>query len=777
MILNYADFIIRFRYLVVILTIAVVAAATSGARFLEFNNDYRVFFDGDNPQLLAFDNLQDTYTKNDNVLITVTPNGNTVFTRETLGAVVDLTGKSWQTPYSIRVDSLTNFQHTYSEDDDLIVENLVENADDLSDDDLDYVRTIGLNEPTIVHRLVSESGDITAINITVELPGKNPSLEVPEVAGHVRELVAYAQNTYPDLEFHLSGVVMMNNAFAESSLYDVTHLIPLSLALILVIVFIFIRGVFRIMSVFAVLIFTVLTTMGTVGWSGIEMTTPLMSLPTIIMTLAVADCVHLLVTWVQEVRKGRHKHDAIRESLRVNFTPIFFTSLTTAIGFMALNFSDAPPFRHLGSFSALGVMFAFIYAVTFLPAILAILPCKVARSDATRFTSLMGLLANFVINHQKSLLWCGLAVTLGISGFTVKNQLNDNFVKYFDERIDFRVDSEYVSKHLGGIYFVDFSLNSGQQGGLSNPQFQMQVDQFVTWMKQQPEVIHVNTLTDTMKRLNMNLHSDDKNWYRLPEQRDLAAQYLLLYEMSLPYGLDLNNQIDIDKSSTRVSATLKTLTTVQVLDLERRIIEWMNKNVPAISTYGSSPTIMFSHIGMTNIKSMLLGTTIALVIISLLLILVFRSVKYGLLSMIPNLLPVGVAFGLWGLFVAEIGMSLAFVTAMTLGIVVDDTIHFMSKYLRAIRERHLSAEDAVRSAFSGVGIALVITTMALVGGFYVLSTSSFKLNADMGLLTSITMALAIIIDFLLLPPLLISISKKERPKRFTNRQPIMVKGR
>lgn len=770
---QYTDLIIRFRYLVVILTLVVVASIASGARFLDFNNDYRVFFDGDNPQLMAFENLQNTYTKNDNVLITVTPQNGTVFTLQTLSAILDLTEKAWQTPYSIRVDSISNYQHTYSEQDDLIVENLVEDTAELSQEELEDIGRISISEPTLVHRLVSQSGDITAINITVELPGISPNIEVPEIAGHVRELLQYAKQTYPDLEFHVSGIVMMNNAFAEASLYDVTHLIPLSLALIMLTVYIFIRGVFRIAAVFAVLIFTVLTTMGIVGWSGTDLTTPLMSLPTIIMTLAVADCVHLLVTWSQAVQKGRHKHDAIRESLRVNFMPIFFTSLTTAIGFMALNFSDAPPFRHLGNFSAVGVMFAFVFAITFLPAVLAILPCRIEKTDTTRFSTLMEYLANFVINNQKILLTGGLIITFGISGFVLKNHLNDNFVKYFDERIEFRVDSEYVSERLGGLYFTDFSLTSGQPGGVSEPNFQQQVAQFVEWMQQQPEVVHVNTITDTMKRLNKNLHGDDDRWYKLPEQRDLAAQYLLLYEMSLPYGLDLNNQIDIDKSSTRVSAMLKTLTSAQVLDFERRVIQWMQANTPAIATFGSSPTVMFSHIGMTNIKSMLLGTSIALVIISLLLILVFRSVGYGLVSLIPNLLPIAAAFGLWGIFVGEVGMSLAFVTAMTLGIVVDDTIHFMSKYLRAVREQKLSAEAAVRTAFSGVGIALWITTLALVAGFFVLGTSSFKLNADMGLLTSVTMALALTIDFLILPPLLIRLSGIKNRLRQSQTQPIM----
>ncbi len=374
MIKRYADFVIRFRYLVILATLAFVLLAASGGRFLDFNNDYRVFFDGDNPQLVAFENLQDTYTKNDNALITITPKNGEVFSNETLAIVVDLTNRAWQTPYSIRVDSLSNYQHTYSIEDDLIVENLIDDASALNKVDLKKIKTIVLNEPTLVHRLVSETADITAINITVELPGVNPNVEVPEVAEFVQQIVDYAELTYPDHDFHLSGIVMMNNAFAQASLYDMTHLIPLSLILILLIIFLFVRGFFRVLGVFLVILFTVMTTMGSVGWLGVDLTTPLMSLPTIIMTLAVADCVHLLVTWVQEMRKGKDKNDAIRESLRVNFTPIFFTSVTTAIGFMALNFSDAPPFRHLGNFAAIGVMFAFVYAITLLPALLAILP-------------------------------------------------------------------------------------------------------------------------------------------------------------------------------------------------------------------------------------------------------------------------------------------------------------------------------------------------------------------------------------------------------------------
>jgi hypothetical protein len=251
------------------------------------------------------------------------------------------------------------------------------------------------------------------------------------------------------------------------------------------------------------------------------------------------------------------------------------------------------------------------------------------------------------------------------------------------------------------------------------------------------------------------MHGDDQQWYALPERRDMAAQYLLLYEMSLPYGLDLNNQIDIDKQRTRLSATMKTLSTSDTLAFEDRSAQWLKDNTPEIYTTGASPTIMFSHIGMRNIISMLGGTAFALVAISLLLILFFKSVRYGLLTLIPNIAPAAMAFGLWGIVDAEIGLGLSVVTAMTLGIVVDDTIHFMSKYLRARRMQNLEAVDAVRYAFSTVGIALWTTSVALAAGFLILSTSSFSLNAEMGMMVAIVIMFAIIVDFLLLPALLI----------------------
>jgi len=347
------------------------------------------------------------------------------------------------------------------------------------------------------------------------------------------------------------------------------------------------------------------------------------------------------------------------------------------------------------------------------------------------------------------------------------------FVEYFDETVPFRVETDKITENLSGLYLIDYSIDSGEEGGVSNPNFLAQVEQFEEYLESRPEVQHVSAITETVRRLNRSMHGDDDSYYRLPESRELSAQYLLLYEMSLPYGLDLNNQINFDKSTTRMSVTLETLSTKDLLQFEREVTDWMEANTPSIATLGSGPTSMFSHIGMRNIVSMLSGTSIALILISLILVFALKSVKFGLISLIPNLAPALMSFGLWALLVGQVGLAVSVVVAMTLGIVVDDTIHFLSKYLRARREQNMNAEDAVRYAFNTVGVALLVTTIVLVGGFLVIAQSNFLVNSEMGLLTAITIAVALIVDFLFLPALLLYVDGDKKVIGTTTPKPAM----
>ena len=235
--------------------------------------------------------------------------------------------------------------------------------------------------------------------------------------------------------------------------------------------------------------------------------------------------------------------------------------------------------------------------------------------------------------------------------------------------------------------------------------------------------------------------------------------------MSLPYGLDLNNQVDVDKSSTRLTANLGFVSTSEIIEIVTRAENWLKSNSPEnMHTLATSPVIMFSHISHRNVVAMLKGTLLAFGLITLVMILALGSVKYGLLSLIPNLVPIVLGYGLWAIFVGEAGFTIAIVGSVTLGIVVDDSVHFLTKFNLARREKGLSVDEAVHYAFQNVGGALVVTSVILVIGFAVLMLSAFKMNYILGALSALTIGLALLIDFTLLPAVLSLCGQKKNKK-------------
>ncbi len=758
---RYIRFIVAHPVAVALLSVAAAIALASGVRNLEFTGDYRIFFSPQNPQLVAFETLQNTYTKNDNVLFVLTPKDGDVFTPNTLAAVEWLTKEAWQIPYSIRVDSITNFQHTRAAGDDLVVRDLVRDAPALTPAALAGIRKVALSEPLLVRRLISPTGDVTGVNVTIQLPGDKDHEAVPKVAAYARQLAEQLAGRFPDVAVRVTGVSMMNNAFSESAQRDTMTLVPVMFGVVVLTIAVLIRVVSGTVAAVGVIALSIASAMGIAGFLGIPLSPPSVNAPTIILTLAVADSVHILISYLFALRHGKDKAAAMTESLRLNFYPVFLTSFTTAVGFLGMNFSEAPPFRDLGNMVSIGVVTAWALSVTFLPAVMLLLPVRV-RVGKTAGHERMERFAGWVIRRRAALLWGTVGVTALLAASIPRNALNDEFVKYFDESVAFRRDTDYASERLTGPYTIDYSLRADGPESASDPAFLARIERFADWYRAQPEVLHVNSITDIMKRLNQNLHGDDPAYYRIPETRALAAQYLLLYEMSLPYGLDLNNQLNVDKSATRLVVSLRNLSSNELLALERRARDWLAANAPEMQTQGASPAIMFAHIGKRNIQSMLVGNLVALVVISLSLVLVFRTFRIGITSMAPNLVPIAMAFGLWGIFVGQVGLGLSVVTSMTMGIVVDDTIHFLSKYLHARREAGKTPEEAIVYAFSTVGTALWVLSLVLVAGFVVLAMSHFKLSSDMGIMTATTFALGMFVEFLFLPPLLLWLDREPR---------------
>ena len=400
---RYIAAILRRRWLVVALATLVMLAATAGVRFITVTNDYRVLFSADNPQLAAFNALENTYSVSNTALIAIAPREGSVFTREALGAIEELTEAAWRTPYSSRVNSLTNYTHSEALEDELIGRApLVEDASALSDTDVARIEGIALDAAEIAGRLVAHDGRTTGVAINFILP-ENPDQAVVEITDYLNSFLEQARTDHPGINYYMTGDVVMNRTFSDATQNDMETLTPIVFLIIIGVTIILLRSVLGTVAIVAVLVFVINTTMGFAGWNGVVFSPTNAGVPIIVMVIAIADSIHIVTSVLLGMRRGLDRNAAIVESIRINAYPVFITSVTTAIGFLSLNASDSPPFHVLGNYVAFGVLCALIYTMTLLPALLSILPLRVrlVQSEGTAF---FDRFADFVIARSTFLL-------------------------------------------------------------------------------------------------------------------------------------------------------------------------------------------------------------------------------------------------------------------------------------------------------------------------------------------------------------------------------------
>ena len=751
--MNISQSVINNRLLWIILSAVIAIVSISGVHRLSLSVDYRAYFSEDNPERMAYEKMQLDYSDNDNILIAFSPETGDLFTPEMLDLVEQLTADAWQIPYSSRVDSMINFQHTYAIDDDLIVEPLFEDTTSLTAEQISQTRSIALNEPRLVSALVSPDGKATAINVSINLPRKNELVETPEVVKYVRDLITQYEKRYPGTSFYLTGQLMGNNAFPEASENDSIKLFPLVFGVMLLFLVFAISNLMIAALILLTTLLSVLIAMGLTGWAGAELTPDCIAGASMILPIAIADCVHLITGYKAEHQQTGSALTAMQSSVKKNFKPILLTSVTTALSFLSLNFSDAPPYRLMGNIVATGVLAAFFLSIFFLaPAATYFNPNNKQRTSRIINLNFDGL-TRFVTKNQTPLTISLVLITVTSLYLVSLNEINDNSINWFDESIQYRSDTDWVNDNLTGVTNIEFSVAANGEFGITDPDYLHNLEQFGEWLEQQPQVRHVTVFTDIIKQLNQNMHQDHQDWYIIPETKALASQYLLLYELSLPYGLDLTTQINFDKSATRVIVSLDKISTKETIHFDQIAQAWLKNNTPEyMHAKGGSPAVMFAYLGQRNTTSMLLGLVFSIVSISVILLIALKSVRLGIISLLSNLLPAIIAFGIWGLFVGEIGIALSIVMGMTLGIVVDDTIHFLTKYQAAISEQPQC--NPIEYTYREVGPAIITTTIALALGFSVLATSNFTQNAQIGLMTAGIVSLALIIDMIFLPAVL-----------------------
>ena len=745
----------RFPKASLLLPLVLVLVCAAGVSQLKFNVDYRVFFAKDNPQLAAFNHIQDNFSASEKLLLVYTPSSGDVFTPLALQAVQAATRELWKTPYSTRVDSISNFQRTSAQGDELLVDDLIPDDLELNQHNLAAIKTYTLNEPILVNRLISADSDVTGLLVTINKPGNSPR-EAAAIVAHGHQVEALIKQIDPGARVDLTGMIMMSNTFSESARTDMATLLPLMLLIVVLGLRFFLQSWKACMGIVLVIVFSALGGMGAGGWMGIQLSSPSAVAPMIILTIAVAHSVHIANTFLrlQLISSGSNNADT---AIADNLKPMMIAGGTTLIGFITMNFSDVPPYHDLGNIVSVGVTLATLLSLSFLPAFLHMTNATPKRELIVNRYIIPPVLGLISQRSVLTLLVVG-GCTIGLMLFIGNNRLNDEFVEYFDHSTDFRIATDYTDEHLTGIYSAELAISRKGSDSASDPVLLAELDEFKNWLLAQPEVRHVASISDTFKQINQNLNGGSSDQYRLPDSADLSSQYLLMYEMSLPFGLDVSDKLSMDRRSTRMVVTLHNISSLEMLDLEARMQQHINTLYPQWETLCSSPMLMFAHIGQKNIKSMMAGVLVALLLISIVLAVTFKSVRFGLLSLLPNLVPIMAVFGLWGLTVGELGLSMALVGGMCFGVVVDDTVHLLSRYLKT-RNQGLEGAPALEQVLAHSGAPILITSLLLAAGFLLLGTSSFKLNSDLGSATGLIILVALAFDLLVIPAWLVWIAK------------------
>ena len=743
------------RWLTVSLSLLVMLALAAGAgKIVEVDVDVRNHFSNDDPHIVALERLEDTYALSDAALVAVAPRKGTIFTRETLVAIEELTEQLWRTPYVTRVDSITNYSHSEGLEDELVVEPLIDAAGSLSEKDIERIKTIALGTEEIAGRFVSRDGRVAGLVVSVALP-ENRQQGKLEVTDYLHGTAAGAREKHSTIDYHLTGELVLNRAMRDAINDEMGILAPVALGTMLVVAIVLLRSIWGTVAILFMIIAVILSGLGFIGWTGMKLFGESGAALFVLMAVTVAHSVHVIEGMAAGLRQGMDRKQAAIHSLQINVWPVFLTSVTTAIGFLSLNFAEMPPFRVMGNMVAFGTMCAFVYSVTLLPALLSVMPMR-GRPVRAGKLDFFDRLGRFVVSYRLTLLCSFSVVTVVLIAGISRIELKENWLQLLDESYEFRRSTDFISENFTGVETYEYSLNSGREGGITDIGYLGRVDAFAEWYRAQPEVAHVFAISDIIKRLNRNLNGDNPDFYRLPNNSELAAQYLLLYEFSLPVGRDLNNLIDVERSATRVTVVLKSLSTNEKIGLDNRAQDWFRKNAPGLQTAATGVAVVGARSIQRNIEGMLQGTIGAMAIVSLLLLFVFRSVRLGLVSLIPNFIPAAMAMGLWGYAVGEVGVAASVVTAIAFGIIVDDTIHFMTKYVAA-RKTGLLPSESVQSAFRSVGRALLATTVVFALGFVVFGASGMSTNQALGLLVGITVIVALLADFLFLPPLLMAL--------------------
>ncbi len=748
----FINLIIRFRWAIITLIPLITLAMATQLKHLEFEGSYRIWFGEESPILKNYDNFR-TIFGNDDAVSIIFKDEHGVLNPKALHVIDRITNELWKTHYISRVDSLTNYQYIHTDPeypDEILVENFIDNIDTLSEQELAEKAKIIRQEDQVIGRIISN--DLKTTMIVGRMTPK--AGDDPEVSAKLKAAVEkiVAQEKQSGYHFKLGGGPILNMAFISLGEHDATTFTPLVLVISIVLLWIIFRRPSGMFLSIAVVIFTFMIVLAIQVLLGYKLNNFTANMPIFVVAIGIADAMHLFWIYLIGRRKGLDNHEAIHYSVHKNFLPILLTSLTTAVGFASLGISAVIPIKTLGIATANAALLAFILTILFVPAALAIINPKVKMEEIRRTKEKSNPFAHryarFIIQHDLKIILSSIIIfgAIGLGLYHVK--VDSNTVRYFKEDVPFRQTVHFIQDNLTGPMAYEIVVDSKQKDGIKSPEFLQTVEQFYKeYQATFGDVRHVSSLLDVIKKFNEVMNHSKT----VPQDQNLIAQYLLLYSLSLPQGMEINDRMDVDEQLLRITSSVNIVDTSLDLEMIEWIESWWQKTPYSAQTNGQ--TVMFAHMQHDVTDTLINSILLAITAVSIMMILIFRNLRLLPLFIIPNILPIILVVGVMGWLGITIDIGVAISGAIIIGVAVDDTIHFLVKY-REARRRGENIEESLSYVMQYAGSAIIFTTVILSVAFLIFIFSQFLPNVNFGIVTAVALIIAVLVDLLMLPAIL-----------------------
>lgn len=748
----FIDKVIQFRWAIAILIPLITIAFASQLKHLEFEGSYRIWFGETSPILKKYDNFRAVFGNDDAVTIMFRDEEG-VMNPKALHVIDNITQKLWATKNIARVDSLTNYQYVHVDPeypDDVIVDDFIVDIDALTPEQLAEKKAIAVGEDMIVGKIVSADAKTTMIvGRMTPKAGDDPEISM-KLKAAVDEIVAAEKES--GYEFHLGGGPILNMAFISLGQYDASTFTPLVLLISMVLLWVVFRRPSGMLLSISVVVFTFLIVLSVQVLLGYRMNNFTANMPVFVVAIGIADAMHLFWIYLIGRRKGMDNHEAIHYSVHKNFLPILLTSLTTAVGFASLGISNVVPIKTLGIATANAALLAFVLTILFVPAVLAIINPKVKpreiEEEATAQHPFAHKYARFIMNYDMKIILFSLLTIFTIGVGLIHVKVDSNTVRYFKEDVPFRQTVHFMQDNLTGPMTYEVVVNSGEKDGIKAPEFMKTVERFYAeFSKKYPDMRHITSLSDVVKKYNEVMNGSKS----IPDDKNLIAQYLLLYSLSLPQGMEINDKMDVNEQYLRVTAAMNIVDTSLDLEMIKWVESWWDKTPYSAEVNGQ--TVMFAQMQHDVTDTLINSILLAITVVSIMMLFIFRNLRMIPLFIIPNVLPIVLVVGVMGWLGITIDIGVAISGAIIIGVAVDDTIHFLVKY-REARKRGESLEDSLAYVMQYAGSAIVFTTIILSAAFLIFMFSQFLPNVNFGIVTAIALIIAAFVDLIMLPAIL-----------------------